>query len=154
MNRCGISDIDWADYLENTASPRTRQEIESHLRACAPCRAEVESLRQADRALRIECGILRDAVDLRPVDEAAALERILAVLREHAPQTGNERLWRVRWVLALLCGHHTATKIILAADADSAPTDGRWLPVLRRLSFLTAEICGSYAGKLIWAVGQ
>ena len=89
------------------------------------------------------------------VPQAAAGERILAALREAsvvaAQPEVHERLWRVRWVLAMLCGPNTAGRII---DASGSTEEQNWLPFLRRLSFITTEICGCHAGDLILAVGK
>jgi anti-sigma factor RsiW len=162
---CGISDTEWTDYLDEALSFRDRQKIDAHLRLCSHCRSELLTLRQIDQRLRIECGLLQQAIDISEDSQSAAQDRILAVLREASPNrspepNSHERLWRVRWVLALLCGSNTATRIIEAAEshtdaaADSRPSEPKWPVVLRRLCFLTTEICGSYAGDLIWAVGQ
>jgi anti-sigma factor RsiW len=164
---CSISDAQWTDYLDGSLPARKREPIEAHLRICPGCRSEVEALRQIDRRLRIECGIALQAIDLR-LDAQAAQSRILAALRDAAafkePATGapsaHQRLWRVRWVLALLCGSNTAARIVQAAasyaivPASMAPSEQTWLAFLRRLAFLTTEICGCFAGDLIWAVGK
>jgi anti-sigma factor RsiW len=150
---CGITGAEWTDYLDQALPVRERRKIDAHLQVCADCRRELESARQVDQRLRIECGILRQSIRLSAASEAAMQERILAMLRNRAPKGAHERLWRVRWVLALLCGSHTAVRIIQAAESQTEQADHKWLPFLRRLSFMTTEICGSYAGKLIWAVG-
>lgn len=152
---CGISDTQWTDYLDRALSPREGQRIESHLRVCASCRAELAEWREVDQRLRIECGILQQSIDRRA--QAASRERILAAFREKGV---HERLWRLRWVLALLCGPNTATRIMDAAQShanlqqDIKPTEQTWRLFLRRLAFLTTEICGSPAGELIQAVGE
>jgi len=155
---CGISGIsgnEWTDYLDRAMPVRERRKIDAHLLVCARCRAELESARQIDQRLRIECGILQQSIELSAASQAETQQRILAVLRDRAPRGAHERLWRVRWVLALLCGTNTAIRIIEAAETQTGGMkQSKWLPFLRRLSFLTTEICGSYAGNLIWAVGQ
>ena len=157
---CGITGEQWTDYLDGTLPTTERRAFESHLRDCADCRSEAHSLRQIDRRLRIECGLFGQSLDLEL--QAAAQERILAALREasvvaNRPEV-HERLWRVRWVLAMLCGPNTAGRIIDAAGkGGSAPASAgeqSWPPFLRRLSFLTTEICGCHAGDLILAVGK
>jgi hypothetical protein len=66
----------------------------------------------------------------------------------------------VGWVLALLCGTHTAAKIISVArayaeiGANLTPSEQKWQTFLQRLAFLTTEICGKSAGELIAAVGK
>jgi anti-sigma factor RsiW len=151
--KCGITEAQWTDYLDGAVPARQRREIESHLRECSTCRSEADYLRQMDQRLRIECGLL--AQSLKFGLETAAQERILAALREAAlvskPPEVPERLWRVRWVLAMLCGPNTAGRIIECAGSTEEQT---WLVFLRRLSFLTTEICGCYAGDLILAVGK
>ena len=152
---CGISGAEWTDYLDQALPVRERRKIDAHLQVCAHCRAELENARQIDQRLRIECGILQQSIHLSAASEAETLDRILAVLRDRAPKGAHERLWRVRWVLALLCGSNTAIRIIEAAEIHTGGMkQGKWLPFLQRLSFLTTEICGSYAGNLIWVVGQ
>jgi hypothetical protein len=156
---CGISGTEWTDYLDHAMPVRERRKIDAHLLVCARCRAEFENAQQIDQRLRIECGILQQSIELSgqlsPVSEAETRDRILAVLRDRAPKGAHERLWRVRWVLALLCGTNTAIRIIEAAETQTGGMkQSKWLPFLRRLSFLTTEICGLYAGNLIWAVGQ
>ncbi len=157
---CGISDSEWTAYLDPASSPRERQKLAAHLRVCAECRSELETLRRIDQRLRIECGLIQQSINLPAESQAATRESILALLRDGAAQGAHERLWRVRWVLALLCGSNTATRIIQATESHTAPcvgqrhTEQEWLLFLRRLAFLTTEICGSYAGDLIWAVGQ
>ena len=54
---CGITEMQWTDYLDGTCPAEERREIESHLRECANCRSESEALRQIDQRLRIECGL-------------------------------------------------------------------------------------------------
>jgi hypothetical protein len=157
---CTQHETEWTDYLDEALPYRMRQDVESHLRVCANCRAQLEALREIDQRLRIECGLIQQSI--RPSEEAqaAAHERVLAALRQAAPKGVHERLWRVRWVLALLCGSNTATRIIEAAEshtevsAGSKPSEQKWLLFLRRLSFLTTEICGCSAGALILAVGK
>ena len=153
---CVISDTEWTDYLDQTLSTRERQKIDAHLRICAPCRTELDILRRVDQRLRIECGLIRQSTHVS--DESR--ERVLAALRDTAPTGTHERLWRVRWVLALLCGSNTSARIIQAAESHAGvpsnvrPSEQKWQSFLGRLSFLTTEICGSYAGELIMAVGQ
>jgi hypothetical protein len=152
---CGISGTEWTDYLDRALPVHERRKIDAHLLVCARCRAEFENARQIDQRLRIECGILQQSIQISAASQAETQERILAVLRDRAPKGVHERLWRVRWVLALLCGTNTAIRIIEAAETQTGGMkQSKWLPFLRRLSFLTTEICGSYAGNLIWAVGQ
>jgi hypothetical protein len=160
---CGISNIQWTDYLDQSLS-RAQQEIDSHLHGCASCRSEFAALRQVDQRLRIECGLLLQSLEQSGLPAAPPRERILAVLRDGAfaanPDGVHERLWQVRWVLALLCGPHTATRIIASAEShanippNTKPTEQKWQPFLRRLSYLTTEICGCSAGELIRVVGQ
>jgi Putative zinc-finger len=151
---CEILDALWTDYLDQALDSRDRQEIEAHLRICSGCRSQLDVMRQIDQRLRIECGIV-----LQSIDHAftPSPDRILAALREGGVQ---ERLWQVRWVLALLCGSNTATRIIEAAEshaeipANTKPDEQKWILFLRRLSFLTTEICGCSAGELIRVVGE
>jgi anti-sigma factor RsiW len=158
---CENLETRWTDYLDQALPARERQETDSHLRVCTACRSRLEAFRQVDQRLRIECGIVAQSMEpVRPM----SLDKILTALREGAalsnPKRVEERLWRVQWVLALLCGSTTATRIIDAAEchagipANSGPNEQRWLPFLRRLSFLTTEICGCSAGELIRAVGE
>jgi len=157
---CGITDTEWTGYLDQALSPSDRRRLDSHLRHCAPCRCEIDALRQVDQQLRIECGLLLQSVHPAPESMAAGQQRILAALRQTTPKNTNERLWRVRWVLALLCGANTATRIIQAAEshadagADCKPAEQKWLLFLRRLSYLTTEICGCSAGELILVIGK
>ena len=154
---CGISDTDWIDYLDQSLPFRDRQRIDAHLRACARCRTEFDAFRQVDHRLRIECGLLAQSADVPEEAQQAAAERFLSLLRESSPALSRDRLWRVRWVLALLCGANTSARIIAAAEHQTGatrPTDQQWTLFLRRLAFITTEICGSYAGDLILAVGQ
>lgn len=163
-NSCGISNIQWTDYLDQNLSARNQQEIESHLRMCAACNAEFAALRQVDQHLRIECGLLLQSFGRSGFRETPSRERILALLRDGAmapnSKDATERLWQVRWVLALLCGPHTSTRLIGAAEAhanippNSGPSEQKWFSFLQRLSYLTTEICGCQAGELIRAVGQ
>lgn len=160
---CEMTDSRWTDYLDQALPARERREIESHLSVCAHCRSEMEMLRQVDQRLRIEFGIACAALPVPPVG-AGPQERLLNILREEVgvpgPKRMQLRLWKVRWVLALLCGPNTATRIIEAAESHSKvsvnarPSEQAWLAFLRRLAFLTTEICGSYAGELIWSVGN
>ena len=157
---CIQFETQWTDYLDEALSNRARQDIESHLRVCANCRGQFQVLRDVDQRLRIECGLIRQSIEPSEEARAAAQERVLAVLRQAAPKGVQERLWRVRWVLALLCGSNTATRIIEAAEshtdvsAGAKPSEQKWLLFLRRLSFLTTEVCGCSAGELIMAVGK
>jgi hypothetical protein len=160
---CGISNIQWTDYLDQSLSARGQQEIESHLSVCVNCRSEFAALRQVDQRLRIECGLLLQSFEHAGLPEAPSRERILAVLRDGAmaanPKGVHERLWQVRWVLALLCGSNTATRLIGAAEShaniqpNTRPSEQKWPLFLHRLSYLTTEICGCQAGELIRVVG-
>jgi anti-sigma factor RsiW len=164
MNRtqpiCQRYETQWTDYFDEALSYRERQDLESHLRACPNCRAQVQLLRDVDQRLRIECGLIQQAVQPSDEEQAAVQERVLAVLRQSAPKGTQERLWRVRWVLALLCGSNTATRIIEAAESHTEisvnprSSEQKWLVFLRRLTYLTTEVCGCSAGELIWAVGK
>jgi hypothetical protein len=153
---CAQYDGQWTDYLDESLSYRERQDLESHLRGCINCQSQLDVLRQVDQRLRIECGLIQQAI--QPSEEAQ--ERVLAALRLTTPKGVHERLWRVRWVLALLCGSNTATRIIQAAEshtdvsAAAKPSEQKWLLFLRRLAFLTTEVCGCSAGDLILAVGK
>jgi hypothetical protein len=158
---CTQYDSQWIDYLDQTVSLRERQDLESHLRVCANCRAQLEVLREVDQRLRIECGLIQQSIGASEETQIAVQERVLAVLRQQAAPKGVEdRLWRVRWVLSLLCGSNTATRIIQAAESHAAvspgekPSEQKWLLFLHRLSFLTTEVCGCPAGELIRAVGK
>jgi hypothetical protein len=161
---CGITGEEWTDYLDRALPAMERRRIESHLLGCADCRAEAESLRLIDQRLRIECGAFAQSFHVEP--QGASPERIMSALREAAAVTGvaddHEKLWRVRWVLALLCGPNTAGRVIDCARRGDASRDGScndapeqgWVNFLSRLSFLTTEICGCHAGELILAVGK
>lgn len=161
---CRISDTEWTDYLDNGLAARERQAVEAHLAACADCSSRLAEFRQVDQRLRIECGKVLKAIGESGVIAVPSRESILAVLRDGVavvnPQQVQERLWRVRWVLALLCGSNTAVGIIRAAESrakipgGAKPNEQKWLVFLRRLSSLTTEICGRAAGELIWAVGN
>jgi anti-sigma factor RsiW len=159
---CNISDAQWTEYVDRALPVTERRTIEAHLRVCASCRAELEIWQEIDQRLRIECGLLAESLDVPA--RAAAQERILAVLEAAAGASENrtvrERLWRVRWVLALLCGPNTAARIIEVTEshtgivANVEPNERGWPMFLGRLSLLTTEMCGSSAGELIWAVGK
>jgi hypothetical protein len=165
---CGISNSAWTDYLDGTLRARERAPIDAHVRVCASCRSEVDAWRQIERRLRIECGIAQQAMDLPVEAQKSAEKAILAAIgqaKELRETTGEskgsqERLWRVRWVLALLCGANTATRIIQAAEkhagvsAQVKPSEQKWLVFLRRLAFITTEVCGCFAGELIWSIGK
>lgn len=165
---CGISNSAWTDYLDGTLHARQRAPIDAHVRVCFHCRSEVDAWRQIERRLRIECGIARQAIYLPVEAQRSAEHAILAVVRQAEALHGTtgeskgpqERLWRVRWVLALLCGANTATRIIQNAEkhagvsAQVRPSEQKWLIFLRRLAFLTTEICGCFAGELIWSIGK
>jgi anti-sigma factor RsiW len=169
---CGFSEARWTDYLDRSLPAKERHRIESHLQVCASCRLEVDFLRQIDQLLRIEGGRARESLRSHPApgQMAAAQARILEILRDDRSEADNkgdhERLWRMRWVLALLCGSNTATQIIHAAESHSAASahidvldeakvgEHQRLIFLRHMAFLTTEVCGSFAGELIWAVGK
>lgn len=161
---CSISDSQWIDYLDNALSRSERQEIDSHLMVCSACCSQLTEFRQVDQRLRIECGEILQAMARSGVPPIPSTETIRATLREVAavasPKRSQERLWQMRWVLALLCGSNTAVRIISAAEshanipANTDPGEQKWLAFLDRLSFLTTEICGRAAGELIFALGK
>jgi len=162
--RCTISDAQWTEYVDNVLSQRERQKVEAHLADCADCSLHLAEIWQVDQRLRIECAKVVQAIQQSGMIAVPSRERILAALREGVAavnsQEVEERLWRVRWVLALLCGCNTAVGMIRAADTHAdipggtRPNEQKWLVFLRRLSSLTTEICGRAAGELIWAVGN
>jgi len=161
---CELFDTEWTDYLDNALSTRERLEMDAHLRGCDDCRVQLSALQQVDRRLRVECGAILQTIEQSGAVPEPSLDKLLAVLREGASATNRhgdqERLWRVRWVLALLCGMHTAARIISAAQSHAgvssnlAPSEQKWQAFLQRLAFLTTEICGRSAGELIAAVGK
>jgi anti-sigma factor RsiW len=152
------------DYLDQALSRAQRRDFESHLSVCTECRSQLEVFRQIDQSLRIECGLVRQSIDQACAVSTPSRDRILSILKDGSsvamPKGVHERLWQVRWVLALLCGSNTATCIIDAAGshagvpANTEPGDQRWVPFFSRLSFLTTEICGCSAGELIRVVGE
>jgi hypothetical protein len=158
---CGITGEEWTDYLDRTSSARARLRIDAHLRECAECRSEADRLRQIEQRLRIDFGLLAQTLDVELT--AAAQQRIMAALPELPTMIKSadvhEKLWRVRWVLALLCGPNTAGRMIdrarKAGGSDpAAAADQSWVIFLRRLARLTTEICGCHAGELILAIGK
>lgn len=157
---CSISGEQWTDYFDRALPPAERRGIESHLVVCELCRAEAERVRRADEMLRNECRALMHSLEL--ASPGADRDRIIAALRqsEDRPVEFREKLRRVRWVLAMLCGDNTAGRVIESARRHaqhSSPTEvweQSWLPFVRRLSLLTTEICGSDAGDLILAVAR
>lgn len=161
---CELFETEWTDYLDNALSTRERLEMDAHLRGCDSCRVQLSALQQVDRRLRVECGAILQSIEQSGAVPEPSLERLFAVLREGAAvknQHGDhERLWRVGWVLALLCGTHTSAKIISVAQAyaeigaNLTPSEQKWQAFLQRLAFLTTEICGKSAGELIAAVGK
>lgn len=161
MMSCGIPDKQWIDYLDQSLSCRERGELEAHFQFCEDCRSQLNIFRQIDRRLRIECGLVLQSAE-HPGAEPPAYDKILEMLgvAAAAQKSVPERLWQARWVLALLCGPVTATRMIAAAEshaeisADTEPTGQKWSMFLRRLSYLTTEICGCSAGALIWAVSN
>jgi hypothetical protein len=150
---CRAASQHLTDHLDGSLPARESHVLERHLRDCESCRTEAEILRLIDRRLRIECGLF--AHSLAVGSQAAAQQRIIAALKEAAnvlePQEFNERLWRVRWVLSMLCGPNTGARMIESAQNSK---EEHWPAFLVRLSFLTTEICGRHAGELILAVGQ
>ena len=157
---CAITGEEWTDYLDRTLPARERLRIDAHLRECAECRSEAERLRQVEQRLRIDFGLLAQTLDVELT--AAAQQRIMAALPELPTMTKtadvHEKLWRVRWVLAMLCGPNTAGRVIDCArkggSDPAAAADQSWATFLRRLSGLTTEICGCHAGELILAIGK
>lgn len=161
---CRILETQWAEYLECGLSSRERQAIDLHLSDCADCRMQLSALQQVDRRLRLECGAILQAINASGEISIPPIEGFLALLHESAataqPKGIPERIWRLRWVLALLCGTNTAANMISAARSFAGtsgtpnPADQKWRAFLRRLAFLTTEICGHAAGELIWVVGS
>ena len=157
---CGITGDQWTDYFDRVLPAVERRGIESHLLSCEPCRAEAKRVRLADEMLRNECGALVHSLKL--ASPSASRDRIIAKLRdsEGPPVEVREKLRRVRWVLAMLCGDNTAGRVIESAHCHAAAavstevSEQSWLHFVRRLSLLTTEICGSDAGDLILAVAR
>jgi hypothetical protein len=161
---CELIDSEWTDYLDNALPLRERLEMDAHLRVCEDCSVQLSALQQVDRRLRVECGAILQSIEQSGMVPEPSIAKLLAVLKEGAavatPKGTHERLWRVGWVLALLCGTHTAAKIISVAQthaeipANLPPSEQKWQAFLHRLAFLTTEICGRSAGELISAVGK
>ena len=112
---CSISGEQWTDYFDRALPPAERRGIESHLVVCELCRAEAERVRRADEMLRNECRALMHSLEL--ASPGADRDRIIAALRqsEDRPVEFREKLRRVRWVLAMLCGDNTAGRVIESA---------------------------------------
>lgn len=161
---CQLFDAQWTDYLDRSLSSSERQAMDVHLSECAECRAQLTAIEQVDRRLRLECGAILQAIDESGEVPSPPIENFLLLLRDGSaiasPKGMPERMWRLRWVLALLCGTNTAANMISAArsyagtPANTNPGDQKWRPFLRRLAYLTTEICGRAAGELIWVVGS
>lgn len=66
-----------ADYLESTLSPELVEEIEEHLRDCAPCRAYLATYRET-KSLAAEAG----RVEMPEEMKTRLREFLLAQLRE------------------------------------------------------------------------
>jgi anti-sigma factor RsiW len=164
MSDCEAFEAQWTDYLDDALPMRDRKAMNAHLSGCVECRTQLSLFEQIDRRLRLECGAVLQSINESGEIGAPPVEKILAALRDGAaivnPEGQHERLWRVRWVLALLCGTNTAANIIAVAESHASvrvnpnPGEQKWLAFLRRLSVLTSEICGNAAGELIWAVGK
>src|SRR5262249_10335839 len=91
-------DVEMQDAVDGRLDPTTRRQLETHLAACASCRATYERLRWAKEALAV-------AGESDVPQELAA--RIRTVLDQEdritdAPRRLPPRLrWRARWVTAL-----------------------------------------------------
>lgn len=86
--QCGGVQKQLSDYLDGRLDRAHRDAVDRHLRACAPCRAELETLRQT-------VALLHDLEEVAPPPEVRAqLARKIRAVRQ--PLTWSEGL-RLRW---------------------------------------------------------
>jgi anti-sigma factor RsiW len=158
---CNISGSEWTDYLDGVLRHDKFDKVHRHVSTCAACSEKIQTMRDVEGRLRSECSLLLQRIRVSETAMDASLRRILALADTGAQTVGagerEGRLWRVRWVLSLLCGSNTATRVIHAArpvEASKEISEQNWQTFLDRLAALTTEICGHNAAKLIWLVGK
>ncbi|MGW4464944.1 anti-sigma factor family protein [Micromonospora sp. NPDC004704] len=105
--------VDIGGYLTESLEPEQVREVEEHLAGCAECRAEVESLREWEKAL----GAVPDAMLLDGPPEGGDL-LLQRTLRQIRTESSGRRNRRSAWV-------SSAAVVVVAAAISAGVVVGR-----------------------------
>jgi anti-sigma factor RsiW len=153
----GMTQQEWASYLDGLTTTGQKARMEAHLSACAECRDFVERLRAVEAAIRAAAVRGRAGVALSPEQIAAARERTLARIDEGCVSI---RIGALHLLLAPMCGVKTSTRAIRAAAlhvSAASPrslTEKLWPGFLNQLHGIVASLCGEPAARLVWQRGM
>lgn len=95
------------DYLDDVLAPPERASLDAHIQSCAPCRQQIESMRQLLAEVHALPPAVRPERDLLPGIHAAIDREQVVVLRDWRTRS----LWSLRWAVA------TAAVLLVMATA-------------------------------------
>jgi anti-sigma factor RsiW len=149
----------WEDYLEGILNSAERSRIETHLQACAACRALAAQLTHCTARLH-EAKHYFDATLLVSAEKLDAAWQSLRTQLQAEAAPLQQRLDELEAALAALCGSHTAARALHTA-AEKSParslaqlTREDWEPFLHALLAIARALCGRTGARLILESGQ
>jgi anti-sigma factor RsiW len=172
----GISDQDWAAYLDGMLDSSGRDRLEAHLIGCLACWNFYEEMAETNESLKSGGSTVRR--ELAPTDEqlqAGFVEVFTRIndpsLQEALQQPGKvgtryteelvqRRLDSLAAVIAPMCGESTARRALKCAAADSPArsleqlTPHDWGHFLASLTSIASVMCGETGASLVWESGQ
>ena len=161
----GISDDQWASYLDG--DPEHRDRVEAHLIGCKRCWEFNERMSRTATRLRSAGEAMRHHFPLSDSVFHRSLRRVLARIRrcDENPETEQAvevraRLDSLKEVLAPMCGSTTAVRALAAAAMGSPArslervNEENWDPFLTSLKSIAVVMCGETGAHLVWESGQ
>lgn len=165
MMKHDISNSDWNDYLDGTATASVKNRIESHLIGCLDCWDYYEQLLLATQKLQSAGEQARFKLTLDDGQLHHMLQEVFWQLNssstKHSKNTQvQEQLNNLETVLSPVCGSEAAARALKAA-ANQSParslesiTTENWQPFLERLTVIAAAMCGDTFAGLVRESGQ
>jgi anti-sigma factor RsiW len=176
----GISDQEWAAYLDGRLDSAGRDRLEAHLIGCLACWNFYEEMAETNEWLKSGGSTVRR--ELTPTDEQlqAGFVEVFARINDSAGQHAGQqarpevRKLRTRYtdelvrrrldslaaVIAPMCGESTARRALKCAAADSPArsleqlTPHDWGHFLASLTSIASVMCGETGASLVWESGQ
>ncbi|QQS48520.1 MAG: hypothetical protein IPM66_07800 [Acidobacteriota bacterium] len=161
----GITEQEWNDYLDGTASIELRTRIEAHLIGCIHCWEFYEQMANVSKLLHEAGNEARGSLTLEDRRLHVMLRGVFASLRASAGEEVTQEKVQ-QWIdsletmLAPICGAQAAALALqTAAKYSPARTIERvrpdnWEPFLDRLSSIAAAMCGDTFASLVQERGQ
>ena len=157
-----ITELEWNDYFDGTASERLRARIDAHIAACLECWEFHQDMVCGIRVLNQVCEEARRALQVDDQHLKAEMlrlrDRLRNTARRRSPVQG--RLNLLETVLEPYFGAG-ATERALQVAAKNSParsleqvTTDNWEPFMEKLTAIAAAMCGETFAGLVWERGQ